>query len=88
MPIHTRACSHKTLQILQVFLDEVNTSSCLGLFKEIIVDRSFDGNVSGFTVLQSCYVVPCNVSCNVNIEHSLGKPPFFPSSPSQTMCSL
>ena len=30
---------------LQVFLDEVNTSSCLGLFKEIIVDRSMDGEV-------------------------------------------
>ena len=30
---------------MQVFLDEVNTSSCLGLFKEIIVDRSFDGKV-------------------------------------------
>ena len=32
--------------ILQVFLDELNTSSCLGVFKEIIVDRTFDGNVS------------------------------------------
>ena len=31
---------------MQVFLDELNTSSCLGVFKEIIVDRSFDGNVS------------------------------------------
>ena len=30
---------------LQVFLDEVNTSSCLGLFKEIILDRTFDGEV-------------------------------------------
>lgn len=30
---------------LQVFLDEVNTSSCLGLFKEIILDRTFDGVV-------------------------------------------
>lgn len=29
-----------------MFLDEVNTSSCLGLFKEIIVDRSFDGEVA------------------------------------------
>ena len=32
--------------MLQVFLDELNTSSCLGVFKEIIVDRTFDGNVS------------------------------------------
>ena len=31
---------------VQVFLDEVNTSSCVGLFKEIIVDRTFDGVVS------------------------------------------
>ena len=30
---------------MQVFLDEVNTSSCLGLFKEIIIDRSLDGEV-------------------------------------------
>ena len=36
-------------QILQVFLDEVNTSSCLGLFKEIIVDKTFDGEVSALT---------------------------------------
>ena len=28
-----------------VFLDEVNTASCLGLFKEIMVDRSIDGMV-------------------------------------------
>ena len=30
---------------LQVFLDEVNTSSCAGLFKEILVDNSIDGEV-------------------------------------------
>ncbi len=28
-----------------VFLDEINTASCLGLFKEIIVDRTIDGVV-------------------------------------------
>lgn len=33
--------------ILKVFLDEVNTSSCVGLFKEIIVDRTMNGAVSG-----------------------------------------
>ena len=32
--------------VMQVFLDEVNTSSCVGLFKEIIVDKTFDGEVS------------------------------------------
>ena len=31
--------------LLQVLLDEVNTSSCVGLFKEIIVDRTLDGEV-------------------------------------------
>lgn len=30
---------------MQVFLDEVNTSSCLGLFKEIIVDKTLNGEV-------------------------------------------
>ena len=39
-----------TVDSLQVFLDEVNTSSCLGLFKEIIVDRTFDGEVSMYIV--------------------------------------
>jgi len=34
------------IKIFQLFLDEVNTSSCVGLFKEIIIDRTFDGNVS------------------------------------------
>ena len=28
-----------------MFLDEINTSSCLGLFKEIMVDRTFTGEV-------------------------------------------
>ena len=45
-------CGMKTLQ---VFLDEVNTSSCLGLFKEIIVDRTFDGVVSDLL----CKVLMC-----------------------------
>ena len=40
------SCDHWLFN-LQVFLDEVNTSSCLGLFKEIIVDKNFDGEVSG-----------------------------------------
>ena len=40
---------------LQVFLDEVNTSSCLGLFKEIIVDRTIDGKV--LTFLRDVYVL-------------------------------
>ena len=37
-----------------MFLDEVNTSSCLGLFKEVIVDRSFDGEVMLFVLYIFC----------------------------------
>ena len=33
------------LFLYQVFLDEVNTSSCMGLFKEIIIDKTFEGEV-------------------------------------------
>lgn len=31
---------------ITVFLDEINTASCLGMFKEIIVDRTIDGMVN------------------------------------------
>lgn len=31
--------------LLKVFMDELNTSSCMGLFKEMIVDKSFEGEV-------------------------------------------
>ena len=31
--------------VLQVFLDEINTASCLGLLKEVIVDGTFFGEV-------------------------------------------
>ena len=30
---------------LKVFLDEINTSSCLGVLKEIVVDKTLDGKV-------------------------------------------
>ena len=39
--------------VMQVFLDEVNTSSCVGLFKEIIVNKTFDGEVSYKQTLES-----------------------------------
>ena len=29
----------------QVYFDEINTSSCLGLLKEIIIDGTIDGEV-------------------------------------------
>ena len=54
-----------------VFMDEINTASCLGLFKEVIVDRSIDGVVREIantlpvrcTLYLSCAVVvnTCNV---------------------------
>ena len=33
------------MNFFQAYLDEINTSSCMGLFKEIIVDRTIDGEV-------------------------------------------
>ena len=42
--------------MLQVFLDEVNTSSCLGLFKEIIVDKTLDGEVRSPFTLHDCHM--------------------------------
>ena len=38
-------CYGNIIIILQVYLDEINTSSCLGFFKEIIVDGTIDGKV-------------------------------------------
>ena len=45
MHIHSARFHANLYTFDQVFLDEINTSSCLGLIKEIIVDRSFDGEV-------------------------------------------
>lgn len=48
----------------QVFLDEVNTSSCVGLFKEVIVDRTFDGEV----IPDNLFIV---AACNPHRGNSL-----------------
>ena len=39
-----------------IFLDEINTSSCMGLFKELLVDRSLDGEPipSNVFVIAAC----------------------------------
>ena len=37
--LHIHTC------LMQVFLDEINTSSCIGLLKEVLVDRTFFGQV-------------------------------------------
>ena len=34
---------YKHIPTITVFIDEINTSSCLGLFKEITIDNSIDG---------------------------------------------
>ena len=36
----------------KVFLDEVNTSSCIGLFKEIIIDKTFEGEVQYIKIIK------------------------------------
>lgn len=47
-------------------MDEINTSSCLGFLKEIVVDRMIDGEVSVLVVLlflhQHCALLsfPCS----------------------------
>ena len=40
------ASSKMKVPSVTVFLDDINTASCLGLFKEIIVDKTIDGTVS------------------------------------------
>ena len=30
----------------QLFLDELNASTCGGLFKEVIIDKTFEGEVT------------------------------------------
>ena len=35
-----------SLHMSQVFLDELNASTCGGLFKEVIIDKSFEGEVT------------------------------------------
>ena len=43
----------------QVFLDELNASTCGGLFKELIIDKSFEGKVTDndemLTSLVDCF---------------------------------
>ena len=55
------ACKDTTLMTrvpaVTVFLDEVNTATCLGLFKEIIVDKSIDGKVQWFTTTYFAYTL-------------------------------
>ncbi|XP_019857334.1 PREDICTED: uncharacterized protein LOC109585637 [Amphimedon queenslandica] len=56
--IHFKDCVDKS-QIPQVtaYLDEINTSSCMGLFKEIIIDRTIDGEA----ILDNVFII---AACN------------------------
>lgn len=49
----------------KVFLDEVNTSSCLGLFKEVIIDRTLDGEVSKLVMSQLILFYMCTFLANI-----------------------
>lgn len=50
----------------QVFLDEINTSSCLGLFKEVMVDKTLDGEVPTVLCLT---IVPFLVQLSYAVLH-------------------
>ncbi len=56
--------SRMSIPSVTVFLDEINTASCLGLFKEMIVDRTIDGvvrihvHVYVYTAMYTCTVGP------------------------------
>lgn len=51
-----------------IFLDEINTSSCLGLLKEMIVDRSFQGVLleDNIVIISACNPVRKSVSQTIN----------------------
>ena len=42
--------------MFQVFLDEVNASTCGGLFKELIIDKSFEGEVTDIDEMLTSFV--------------------------------
>jgi len=44
----------------QIFLDELNASTCGGLFKEIIIDKTFEGEVRTDSVLLKSTVFPAS----------------------------
>ena len=46
----------------QVFLDELNASTCGGLFKELIIDKSFEGEVNE---MLTSLVDICTCLCNI-----------------------
>ncbi|KAJ1615937.1 hypothetical protein T492DRAFT_1152581 [Pavlovales sp. CCMP2436] len=55
---------HSTSSVI-LFLDEMNTSSCMGVFKELILDRSFDGvPLPGNVVI----IAACNPARSLTIQ--------------------
>jgi len=42
----------------QIFLDELNASTCGGLIKEIIIDKTFEGEVIPESVLLMSRILP------------------------------
>ena len=58
----------------QVFLDELNASTCGGLFKELIIDKSFEGEVTDDEMLTSLVDI-CNPNlhvCAIYVSNPLG----------------
>lgn len=70
----SKGASTMRIPSVTVFLDEINTASCLGLFKEIIVDRSIDGTVSYNTYMNIHVYYEltfCILCVHVHIYHFL-----------------
>ena len=56
--IPQKVASQVTPDTVVVFLDEINTASCLGLFKEVFMDRTLDGTVIGDNIFFVAAVNP------------------------------
>ena len=56
----------------QVFLDELNASTCGGLFKELIIDKSFEGEVTDNDEMLTSLVDICYPNLHVCAIYALG----------------
>ncbi len=54
---------------LVVFFDEVNTSSCLGLFKEMFMDRTLHGNNLPKNIFFTAAINPSIIPSDDNVVH-------------------
>ena len=56
---------HYNLFHHKVFLDELNTSSYMGLFKEMMVDKSFEGEVQTWIILITWLFVTISIASSI-----------------------